>query len=82
MLWNSSSTSHLAASVDPLLVKKWIPGSSTHIRHFGKSYPFDVALAFNLTSKFSNPVNVLHNAGILAKMPSCHLPKRSVTRKL
>jgi hypothetical protein len=36
------------ASVDPLLVKKWIPGSNTHIHHFGKSYPFDVALAFNL----------------------------------
>lgn len=53
------------ASVDPLLVKKWIPGFTTHISHFGKSYPFDVALAFNLTSKFSNPANVLHNAGIL-----------------
>jgi hypothetical protein len=53
------------ASVDLLLVKKWIPGSTTHISHFGKSYPFNVALAFNLTSKFSNPANVLHNAGIL-----------------
>jgi hypothetical protein len=31
------------ASVDPLLVKKWIPGSMIHISHFGKSYPYDVA---------------------------------------
>jgi hypothetical protein len=64
------------ASVDPLLVKKWIPGSTTHISHFGKSYPFNVALAFNLTSKFSNHANVLHSAGILDESGNL-LPKNA-----
>jgi hypothetical protein len=82
------------ASVDPLLLKKWIPGSTTDISHFGKSYPFDVALAFNLTNKFSNPATVLHNAGILdesgkllpkdAKLspPKKKYRKKAVTKKL
>jgi hypothetical protein len=81
------------ASVDRLLVKKWIPGSTTHISHFGKSYPFDVALAFNLTSKFSNPVNILHNSGSLDESwnllpkdaqlspPKKKCSKKSVTKK-
>jgi hypothetical protein len=79
------------AFVEPLLlVKTWIPGSTNHISHFGKSYPFDIALAFNLTNKFPNPANVLHNAGILDEsgnlLPNdsqlSPLPKRNAARKL
>lgn len=52
-------------SIDPNLVKKWIPTRTTHLRHFGKTYIYDMALAFNLTSMFSDLANVLHNAGIV-----------------
>jgi hypothetical protein len=52
-------------SIDPNLVKKWIPTKTTHVRHFGKTYIYDMALAFNLTSMFSDLANVLHNAGIV-----------------
>jgi hypothetical protein len=52
-------------SIDPFLVKMQKPQRTTHLAYFGKTYVYEIAFAFNLTSKLSDPANVLHNAGIV-----------------
>ena len=52
-------------SMDPNLVKRWVPGKSTHMDYFGETYPFEIAFSLNLLSMFSDPANVIHNAGLL-----------------
>jgi hypothetical protein len=51
-------------SFDSNLTKKWVHGTSTHQLLLGDAYVYDVAFALNLTSKFSDPGNVLYNAGL------------------
>ena len=47
------------------LAKKWLHGTTTHQLLFGENYVYDVAFALKLTSKFSDPGNVLYNAGLV-----------------
>ena len=54
-------------SLDVHLVKKWVPGKSTHFDYFkgfNGSYAYEIAFALNLVSKFSDPDNILYNCGI------------------
>jgi hypothetical protein len=50
---------------DNNLAKKRVHGTTNHQLLFGETYVYNVAFALNLTSKFSDPGNVLYNANLV-----------------
>jgi hypothetical protein len=63
--WITSSIGYVLPCFDNSLAKKWLHGTTTHQLLFGENYVYNVAFSLNLTSKFSDPGNLLYNAGLV-----------------